>query len=70
MDYLLGVSEVAQAIIEGRACRLSSQFALHLTETMLAIYEAGDTNRTILIRSTMLPGVYEVAQGLGTTNPT
>lgn len=42
MNFALGPKEMADALAEGRACRLSSDFALHLNEVTLAIQNAGD----------------------------
>jgi predicted dehydrogenase len=45
MDYLLGVQELADAIREGRASRLSADFCLHTNEVVLAIHGAlGDAS--------------------------
>ncbi|PCH94409.1 MAG: oxidoreductase, partial [Rhodobacteraceae bacterium] len=41
MNFALGPVEVLEAVDEGRACRLSPEFALHLTEVTLAIQNAG-----------------------------
>lgn len=37
MDFARGPAELAQAVLEGRPCRLSSRFALHVTELVLAM---------------------------------
>ncbi|EPX82313.1 Gfo/Idh/MocA family protein [Salipiger mucosus] len=42
MNFMLGPSELLDALDEGRPCRLSSDFALHLTEVTLAIQNAGE----------------------------
>lgn len=41
MDFARGPAEVADAIREGRPCRLSARFALHVNELTLAIQGAG-----------------------------
>jgi predicted dehydrogenase len=40
MNFMLGPAEVLEAAREGRPCRLSNDFALHLTEVTLAIQNA------------------------------
>ena len=42
LNFALGPVEMLAAIAEGRPCRLSSDFALHLNEVTLAIQNAGD----------------------------
>ena len=44
MNFALGVTEMAEAIREGRPSRMSIDLALHLTEVTLAIQGAGDTS--------------------------
>jgi predicted dehydrogenase len=41
MDFARGVAEPADSICEGRACRLSARFALHVNEIVLAIQNPG-----------------------------
>lgn len=43
MNFALGVTEMADAIRDGRPCRMSIDLALHLTEVTLAIQGAGET---------------------------
>ena len=43
VDYCLGIVEMAQAIEEGRPCRLSARYCLHNNEVVLAIQNALDT---------------------------
>ncbi|MBN9886032.1 Gfo/Idh/MocA family protein [Salipiger abyssi] len=43
MNFMLGPAEMLAALEEGRPCRLSADFALHLTEVTLAIQNAGET---------------------------
>jgi predicted dehydrogenase len=42
MNFALGPAEMLAAIKEGRPCRMSCEFALHLNEVTLAIQNAGD----------------------------
>lgn len=42
MDFLRGVTELADALREGRSSRLSPEFSLHITELALAIQNARD----------------------------
>ncbi len=42
MNFALGPVEMLAALEQGRACRLSSDFALHLNEVTLAIQNAGN----------------------------
>ena len=39
-----GLRERMEALREGRPCRMSNDFALHLTEVTLAIQNAGETS--------------------------
>ncbi len=41
MNFALGPVEMLDALAEGRDCRLSAEFGLHLNEVTLAIQEAG-----------------------------
>jgi predicted dehydrogenase len=43
VDFCLGPAEVAQAIREDRACRLSPEYCLHNTEVVLAIHNSLET---------------------------
>ncbi|NDV98286.1 Gfo/Idh/MocA family protein [Salipiger sp. PrR002] len=42
MNFMLGPAEMLDALRENRPCRLSADFALHLTEVTLAIQNAGE----------------------------
>jgi predicted dehydrogenase len=55
MDYARGVAELASALREGRPCRLSARFALHVNEVALAIQHARETGSPTPIRSTFPP---------------
>ncbi|MFT7392290.1 MAG: putative dehydrogenase, partial [Paracoccaceae bacterium] len=43
MNFALGPVEMLDALAEGRPCRLSADFALHLNEVTLALQNAGET---------------------------
>lgn len=43
MNFMLGISEMADALAAGRPSRISADLALHLTEVTLAIQNAGET---------------------------
>jgi hypothetical protein len=43
VDYCLGIVEMAEAVREGRPCRLSAQYCLHNNEVVLAIQNALET---------------------------
>lgn len=49
IDFLYGIADLAAAVDEGRAPRLSSEFSVHVNEVVLAIHQAGErgTSRTI-----------------------
>lgn len=51
MNFALGPREVADALAEGRPCRMSADLALHLTEVTLAIQNAGETGGAVAMRS-------------------
>jgi predicted dehydrogenase len=51
MNFALGPAEMIAAAREGRPCRLSPEFALHLTEVTLAIQNAGPTGAITEIAS-------------------
>ncbi|MCT4608295.1 MAG: Gfo/Idh/MocA family oxidoreductase [Pelagimonas sp.] len=55
MNFMLGPQEVLNALKEGRACRLSNDFALHLTEVTLAIQNAGETTGAQQMTTTCPP---------------
>ncbi|MDO6586302.1 Gfo/Idh/MocA family oxidoreductase [Salipiger sp. 1_MG-2023] len=44
MNFMLGPAEMLDALQQGRPCRLTDDFALHLTEVSLAIQNAGETS--------------------------
>lgn len=54
MDFARGVAELAAAIEERRPCRLSPEYALHVTEVVLAIQHPPAGGRTV-IGSTFAP---------------
>lgn len=43
MNFMLGPAEMLEALEQARPCRLSADFALHMTEVTLAIQNAGET---------------------------
>ncbi len=51
MNFMLGVSEMAEAIVQNRPSRMSADLALHLTEVTLAIQNAGETTGAQTMRS-------------------
>jgi predicted dehydrogenase len=55
MDFARGIAEVADAIREGRPCRLSARYSLHVNELVLAIHQATETNSTYQVKSTFEP---------------
>jgi hypothetical protein len=55
VDFCLGPSEVAKAIMEKRQCRLSSKYCLHNTEIVLAIHNAGKNDYEYRIKTTFDP---------------
>lgn len=55
MNFALGPMEMATALAGGRACRMTSDFALHLTEVTLAIQNAGPGQAETLIESRCPP---------------
>ncbi len=55
IDFMRGPAEQARAVREGRAPRMSSAFALHVTELALAIQRAGTQSGTIELTTTFEP---------------
>jgi predicted dehydrogenase len=55
MDYLLGISELSNALAEGRPSRLSAEFCLHTNEVVLAIHNAGQANSPYVPTTTFEP---------------
>jgi predicted dehydrogenase len=55
MDYAAGVAELAQALLQGRSCRLSPRFSLHVTEVSLALQGAGTDGCSYHTRSRFEP---------------
>jgi hypothetical protein len=50
---MLGLADLARAIIEGRAPRASADLALHVLEVMEAILLAGETGTAQVVLSTI-----------------
>ncbi|MET4102167.1 putative dehydrogenase [Roseovarius sp. MBR-78] len=55
MNFALGPAEMLAALAQGRACRLTNDMALHLTEVTLAIQNAGRDSGAQVIESTCDP---------------
>ncbi len=55
MDFARGVAEMAAAIQQGKLCRLSPRFSLHVLEVTLAIQNALENNTTYQVTSTFDP---------------
>jgi predicted dehydrogenase len=55
MDYALGVADLAHAVREGRAPRLSAELALHVNELALAISQAGASGSTVALATRVEP---------------
>lgn len=55
MNFMLGPAEVLEALRDDRPCRLSNDFALHLTEVTLAIQNAGEMTGAQRMTTTCTP---------------
>jgi len=55
MDFARGIAELAAAITEGRTCRLSPRFSLHVNELVLAIQNSDEGGETYRVASTFDP---------------
>jgi hypothetical protein len=55
MDFARGVAELADAVREGRPCRLSPRFTLHVNEIVLAIQSPDAMGSPRVLRSTCEP---------------
>ncbi|MEL6496602.1 MAG: Gfo/Idh/MocA family oxidoreductase [Cyanobacteria bacterium J06623_7] len=55
MDFARGIAEIADAIREERACRLSARYSLHVNELVLAIALATENSTTYHVKSTFEP---------------
>jgi predicted dehydrogenase len=55
MDYAAGVAELAEAVRQGRSCRLSARFSLHVTEVSLALQGVGTSGCSYHTRSRFEP---------------
>jgi predicted dehydrogenase len=55
VDFCLGPAELAAAVEEGRPCRLSARFCLHITELTLAIHNAMETGAHTKLSSSFDP---------------
>jgi predicted dehydrogenase len=55
MDFARGPAEMAAALREGRPCRLSPEFTLHINELALAIHHAARDGATYRMTTTFAP---------------
>lgn len=55
MDFARGLAEMAEALAEGRACRLSPEYSLHNTEIVLAIQQAARRTMPYRLTTTFVP---------------
>jgi predicted dehydrogenase len=55
MDFAKGIAELAEAIQQGRRCRLGADYMLHVNELVLAIHHAGPQGVTMPITSRFAP---------------
>jgi predicted dehydrogenase len=55
MDFARGIAEMAEAITQGRRCRLDADYSLHVNELVLAIHHAGPEGSTTKITSRFEP---------------
>lgn len=55
MNFMLGPAEVLDALQNARPCRLSNDFALHMTEVTLAIQNAGEHSGSQKMTTTCQP---------------
>ncbi|WP_299926897.1 Gfo/Idh/MocA family oxidoreductase [uncultured Pelagimonas sp.] len=55
MNFMLGPAEMLEALNQGRDCRLSNDFALHMTEVTLAIQNAGEHSGAQKMSTTCQP---------------
>lgn len=55
MNFALGPAEMVAALNEGRSCRLSADFALHVNEVTLAIQNAGAMDGVQMMETSCAP---------------
>jgi predicted dehydrogenase len=66
---IIGVADMAQAIVDDRPHRASGDLALHVLEVMLAVQEAGATGRTVAIATQPeRPAMLAIEQSAGSLN--
>jgi predicted dehydrogenase len=66
---IVGVADMAQAIVDDRPHRASGDLALHVLEVMLAVQEAGATGRTVAIATQPeRPAMLAIEQSAGSLN--
>jgi predicted dehydrogenase len=51
MDFCRGIAELAEAVAQGRPCRLSARYCLHVNEVALAIHEAAKGDARVRVNS-------------------
>jgi hypothetical protein len=66
---IIGVADMAQAIVDDRAHRASGDLALHVLEVMLAVQEAGASGRSVAISTHVeRPAMLAIEQSSGSLN--
>jgi len=55
MDFAAGLAELARSVRDGRPCRLSARFSLHVNEVALALQNAGTNSSVYVTRSRFEP---------------
>jgi len=55
MDFAAGLAELVQSVRNGRPCRLSARFSLHVNEVALALQNAGPNSNTYVTSSRFEP---------------
>lgn len=55
MDFAAGLAELARSVRDGRPCRLSARFSLHVNEVALALQNAGTNSTVYITRSRFKP---------------
>ncbi|HJO93976.1 MAG TPA: Gfo/Idh/MocA family oxidoreductase [Victivallales bacterium] len=55
MDFCRGIYDIVEAVRKKTQCRLTSQFALHITEVTLAISNAGETSESYKVTTIFQP---------------
>lgn len=55
MDFCRGIADMADAVREGRDCRLSAEFSLHINEVVLKIQNPSDAQSTQIMETRTAP---------------